>query len=413
MNKLIVIGCGPKAISIAAKAHVLKKLGWKAPEIVIIDKHGPAANWDGAHGYTDGDTILGTTPLEDVGFPYDSLIDKKIDAEMLKFSYIAYQIDVGKYAEWVDRYLTPPTHGMLADYLKWVVDKIGVKVTVGEVTGISTADDKWSVVFQNDSDKQEITGDALVITGPGKPLTFPRTEKSLADGKRVLNGQNIWHSIGQFKDIKNAKIAVIGGGETAAGVVTALLKLISDDSEIEIITKHPILFTRNENWREVLYFSKVLDWADLSDEQKLEIIRHADRSTFSVAAKNLLDTVYNVNLKMGKAEQIEENENKATVFLSVNGTAQKMEYDYVVEATGFDPYSFTDLFTNKSLLENPELLSKRISQDISVEGINPKLHLPGLSAMAQGPGFPNLSCLGLLAERILIPHIDKNTAESY
>ncbi len=40
-------------------------------------------------------------------------------------------------------------------------------------------------------------------------------------------------------------------------------------------------------------------------------------------------------------------------------------------------------------------------------GLSPKLHLPALSAMAQGPGFPNLSCLGLLAERILTPYIGK------
>jgi len=29
------------------------------------------------------------------------------------------------------------------------------------------------------------------------------------------------------------------------------------------------------------------------------------------------------------------------------------------------------------------------------------LHLPMLAGIAQGPGFPNLSCLGLLADRIL------------
>lgn len=30
-----------------------------------------------------------------------------------------------------------------------------------------------------------------------------------------------------------------------------------------------------------------------------------------------------------------------------------------------------------------------------------KLFLPGLSGLTQGPGFPNLSCLGLLSDRIL------------
>jgi mycobactin lysine-N-oxygenase len=45
---------------------------------------------------------------------------------------------------------------------------------------------------------------------------------------------------------------------------------------------------------------------------------------------------------------------------------------------------------------------------MSVTGLPAKLHLPILSALAQGPGFPNLSCLGLLSERILTPYIEKS-----
>jgi mycobactin lysine-N-oxygenase len=42
-----------------------------------------------------------------------------------------------------------------------------------------------------------------------------------------------------------------------------------------------------------------------------------------------------------------------------------------------------------------------IAEDLSLNGFTPKIHLPMLAAIAQGPGFPNLSCLGLLADRIL------------
>jgi mycobactin lysine-N-oxygenase len=33
--------------------------------------------------------------------------------------------------------------------------------------------------------------------------------------------------------------------------------------------------------------------------------------------------------------------------------------------------------------------------------MRPTLHLPVAAGLAQGPGFPNLSCLGLLSDRIL------------
>jgi mycobactin lysine-N-oxygenase len=48
-----------------------------------------------------------------------------------------------------------------------------------------------------------------------------------------------------------------------------------------------------------------------------------------------------------------------------------------------------------------EELDRRIELDLSVAGLNPPLHLPMVAGLAQGPGFPNLSCLGLLSDRIL------------
>ena len=39
--------------------------------------------------------------------------------------------------------------------------------------------------------------------------------------------------------------------------------------------------------------------------------------------------------------------------------------------------------------------------DLAVTDLRPPLHLPVLAGLAQGPGFPNLSCLGLLSDRVL------------
>jgi mycobactin lysine-N-oxygenase len=50
---------------------------------------------------------------------------------------------------------------------------------------------------------------------------------------------------------------------------------------------------------------------------------------------------------------------------------------------------------------NGHAIERAITEDISLNDFTPKLHLPMLAAIALGPGFPNLSCLGLLADRIL------------
>ena len=71
---------------------------------------------------------------------------------------------------------------------------------------------------------------------------------------------------------------------------------------------------------------------------------------------------------------------------------------------------FLSLFTDdvRDLLElglrrplTGDALQESIGHDLAVAGVEPKLFLPGLAGLTQGPGFPNLSCLGLLSDRVL------------
>jgi len=406
MKRLIIIGCGPKALAIASKAYVLKKMGNEVPEVVIIEKYGPGANWNGKNGYTDGELTLGTSPMEDMGFPYASEIHAAVDKEMQKLSWFAYLIEIDQYVEWINRSLQPPKHKILADYFKWVLQKIKTPIIIGEAIAITVKENKWEITYKNGLDKKKIESDGLVITGPGDPHAFPITTDSNAYKEdHIFNGQNVWHHMKKFKDIQKVKIAVIGGGETAAGVVTGLLRFIDDSSQIEIITRHPMLFTRNQNWMEIMYFSKALKWPELSEKEKTEIIKHADRGTFSPQVKNLLDSVYNVNLGMGQAKRIEISKDEAYLITERNNKEQKIRYDYIIEATGFNPLSFTKLL-DSSLLKSNRFLPEMIDKDLSVIGLSPKLHIPGMAALAQGPGFCNLSCLGLLSERVLSAYIN-------
>lgn len=50
-------------------------------------------------------------------------------------------------------------------------------------------------------------------------------------------------------------------------------------------------------------------------------------------------------------------------------------------------------------------LEHLIHNDLTVRGFTPKLHLPRLAGLSQGPGFPNLNCLGLMSDRILSSYL--------
>jgi mycobactin lysine-N-oxygenase len=78
----------------------------------------------------------------------------------------------------------------------------------------------------------------------------------------------------------------------------------------------------------------------------------------------------------------------------------------VVVAIGFQARWFEALLGEQARHRLAEALAgdeleRRIEVDLSVAGLCPPLHLPVVAGLAQGPGFPNLSCLGLLSDRIL------------
>jgi mycobactin lysine-N-oxygenase len=85
-------------------------------------------------------------------------------------------------------------------------------------------------------------------------------------------------------------------------------------------------------------------------------------------------------------------------------------FDLVIDGSGADPLWFTSLFGQDALdllelgLGGPltvDSLQEAIGYDLAVTDVAPKLFLPNLSGLTQGPGFPNLSCLGLLSDRVL------------
>jgi mycobactin lysine-N-oxygenase len=403
---LAIVGCGPKAVAIAAKAAVLAELGWRVPRIVAIDPQGVAANWDGSNGYTDGKILLGTPPLEDVGFPYQSELEPASDESMLRLSFQAFLITQGRYAEWVDRAMPALPHSQVAAYLRWVADRVDLSPVRARVREVTSSGSGWLLDCKADhGDVFTVSADGVVITGAGRPLTFPRTGVAGKLESRVLDGQSFWRVATSFAGITDARICVVGGGETSAAIVTYLAEVIDATSRVEILTRHATVFSRSEHWRSVMYFSTAEGWADLTATEKHELIHRADRGVFSVAANRALDEAWNVAYCIGSLERIEGNGDELRAVLSHDGRTRSLPYDFVVEATGFDRLSFLDWFPDWPLERSEQAIAERIEFDLSVRGLGARLHVPGLAAMAQGPGFPHLSCLGLLADRVLDSYV--------
>ena len=122
-----------------------------------------------------------------------------------------------------------------------------------------------------------------------------------------------------------------------------------------------------------------------------------------------ISTAENVRSVLGTVRRIRATDTMVRVESEYDGKMQHDEYDYVIVARGFDALWFRNLLDEETQTRidamtqsfNAGAIEHAIAEDLSLAGFTPKLHLPMLAGLAQGPGFPNLSCLGLLADRIL------------
>jgi mycobactin lysine-N-oxygenase len=402
MPTLAVLGAGPKGIAIAAKARALAAAGLDAPRVVLVDRGPVAGNWTGRQGYTSGRLPLGTPPEKDVGFPYApswEAASAAVTAAMADYTWAQHLMRHGGYAGWVDRGRLRPTHRRWSSYLREVADRAAAEIVAAEVTGLEADGPRWRLALRPGD---ALYADGLVCTGAGPPVTVPGQPEQ---HPRVLDGRTYWlrpwaaHQVAQ-------NVCVIGGGETAASIVISLLKMAHKRSTVDVLTSRGVLYSRGESYEENRLFSDPGDWPRLAEAHRREFLERTDRGVFSQQAEATLNAAPGFRTLAGRAVHIDPGDRQVVVTIEYGQERERVAYDLVVVAIGFRARWFEGLLgpvaqDRLAAALDGDGLERRIGVDLSVAGLDPPLHLPVLAGLAQGPGFPNLSCLGLLSDRIL------------
>ncbi|WP_330252220.1 SidA/IucD/PvdA family monooxygenase [Nocardia sp. NBC_00565] len=408
VDRLLVVGAGPKAMAVAAKAHVLRELGLPAPRVTVVESHAVGGNWLASGGWTDGQHRLGTSPEKDVGFPYHSTWargrNRAINDAMMAFSWTSFLVERGTYAEWIDRGRPSPHHHVWAKYLQWVARKTDIEFVLGTVRKISAAAQGWLVsVADADGVVTEVDAERLMITGPG------HSRRALVDHPKVLSIADFWDLAGRRRLPASSRAAVIGGGETAGSAMDELVR--HDVLTVSVISPAATIYTRGESYFENSLYSEPIKWRALSIEERRDVVRRTDRGVFSVRVQENLLGDSRVHHLQGRVVRVAEH--GAGVALTLRNERrpdQVHAFDLVVDATGGQPLWFLEMF-EPDAMDLVELaiggpitqarIEASIAHDLAVTGLEAKLYLPNLAGLAQGPGFPNLSCLGELSDRVL------------
>jgi mycobactin lysine-N-oxygenase len=421
---LLVVGAGAKATALAAKIHTLNTLGAGPLALTIVEGTELAASWLGRNGMTSGEEPLAIPPIKDIGFPYQSSmafgeLGAEIDRAMARFTWQQYMIDKGEYARWVNAGSPAVQHRDYGRYLTWVLSQAtaGVTIVRGRVTRVSLPEhgERWRVDVTGpiDAGQQEYECDALVLTGPGVHRALPHDPEAAG---RIFHCDSRRGELARIALEGSSEIAIVGGGESALSCV-AFLREFRPTARMTVYT--PLLpLSRGESFLENRVFSNPdeVAWSALDVQTRRDFVKHCDRGVFdpgtlaSIAYDDRCRFVTGRVLNVGAREH---GEGVCVDYASAEGLTSA-EHDYLVNCTGFDLLEqLRGLFApavraaiedrTGPVWDRPPDAEVPIGRQLELRGMRPRLYIPGLAALSQGPGFANLGCLGLLANRVLEP----------
>ena len=425
-SDILIVGAGAKAAAIGAKVHTLNTLGLAEISMTVIEKTEPAASWKGLNGMTSGEEPLAIPPIKDIGFPYQSSrqfgeVGDEIDAALLPFTWQRFAMERHEYAAWVNSGSPSVLHRDYGTYLSWVLERAteGVTIYDGRVTEVTLAEghDRWQVEVAErgrPEDPERHTGGALILTGPGVHRHFPHDPEVEA---RVFHCDSRREEFARVPEDEPAEIAIIGGGESALSALV-FLRDLRPQARLTVYT--PMLpLSRGESFLENRVFADPdnVAWEHLDVETRRDFVKHCDRGVFDQTVLARIADDDHLSFVCGRAIHVsltDDGEGALLEFESPSEGLRSQRYDFVINCTGFDllrqlrglfPDAVRDEVEEQCgpLWDRPPQTEVPIGRGLELEGVRPRLHIPGLGGLRQGPGFANLGSLGLLANRVLTP----------
>jgi mycobactin lysine-N-oxygenase len=309
---------------------------------------------------------------------------------------------------------------VFGDYLGWVLARArdGVSVVRGRVArvGLTPERERWVVEVTEREGSSRVRCGALALTGQGAPRKIAHDAEA---APRVLDCESGRMQIARVPDEQSSDIAIVGGGESALSCMD-FVRSRRPDARLTIYTAN-LPMSRVESFLENRVFSRPdeIDWPSLSVSARRDFIARSDRGVFG--ADRVAPFGYDPRCRFvaGRVTHVSSGSDRRKVSVAYTSPvgAMRSDHDYVINCTGYDPLEQLRLLLTPDARAEVERQvgplwqgaidadATPIGRSLELEGLRPRVHIPGLAALSQGPGFSTLGALGLLGDRVLEPFV--------
>lgn len=417
---VIGVGFGPSNLALAIALDDINREGREPCRFHFLERQ-PRFTWHGG-------MLLPGSDMQ-ISFLKD-LVSLRDPTSPLTF--VNYLHKQGRLEDFANCKTFYPSRVEFNDYLRWVADTFSTRCSYGEdviaVEPVRSGDTVTAlrVVSRSDSGRESVRHSRGLAVAVGGSPHIPPLFADLHDDPRMLHSSCYLDRIGgRGLERRGARVAVIGGGQSAAEI-TVDLQSRFPEARIDLIFRgHALKPSDSSPFVNEIFHPSYTDFMyDLSEPKRDAIVRTFRNTNYAVVDPDLLEALHKIlyqqkvegRSQVGLVPRSEIRE----VTASAGGIAvtsddrfaeavRREVYDAVVLATGYD---------RSPLHPFLEPIARDI-EDLGVErdyrlpmrrGFQPRIYLQGYAETSHGLSDTLLSVLAVRSREIAGSLFEPGTA---
>jgi L-ornithine N5-oxygenase len=338
------------------------------------------------------------------------------------FTFVNYLHKRGRLQDFINCRTFYPSRIEFNDYLRWVAAQFKSQAAYGEtIIAIEPVTVGQSVTSLRVHSRTLAGGETvrlarnLVVAVGGRPF-IPQVFAKIADDPRLLHSSRY---LDRVEDIglggKAARVAVVGGGQSATEVTVDLRGRFPDASIDLIFRGHALKPSDSSPFVNEIFNPDYTDFIYAQPAERRDaIVRNFRNTNYAVVDSDLLDQLYRLLYQQRVSGTTGIALHPRSEIMSVDaapegieigtvdqfgGAKRRSTYDAVILATGYDreaPHAFLEPIQRYI----PDTVLDRNYRLVTIPAFRPQIHLQGYSEASHGLSDTLLSVLATRSQEI-------------
>ncbi|MYZ17500.1 SidA/IucD/PvdA family monooxygenase [Streptomyces sp. SID337] len=343
---VVGVGFGPSNLALAIALQDITGRAAGAPDVSMkFYERQPRFGWH--RGMLMEDATMQVSFLKDLATMRDATS---------RYTFVSYLQEKGRVAEFINSKTLYPLRVEFHDYLEWAALEFRSYVSYGtEITAVRPVVEGGAVEYVDVVARDAFNGHETVqrarnvVIGTG--LT-PRLPAGIEESARIWHSSQLMHRIGGVTSAPR-NVVVVGSGQSAAEAADYMHRTFSDAQVHTVLSRYGYSVADDSPYANGIFDPVAVDrFYDSPADEKRRLLDYHANTNYSVVDLDVSQDLYRRSyqervlgkqrlrmLNTSRVTAVDEHEDGVRVVVesTASGTAQTIDADLIVFATGYRP----------------------------------------------------------------------------